>query len=117
MISQINCGTDLNKVYIENTQQTTLAIIMRDIITSEPFFYVTSTDETEIYYKIYGQFKSHEWNIKNGDEIVASCTKSVEDSLRCSYVIEISSEMDYVVVVMIALAIDEYYRQESAKQK
>ena len=72
-------------------------------------FYIKSVNEMDIYYTIEGTFWKHEFIVRDTDG--ACVAKSGQQLISCgyhSYGMEISQGIDYVVISMIMIAIDQY---------
>eukprot|EP01083_Nonionella_stella_P025433 70038_1 len=99
--------------HLKNGQQQTLAIITRDTSFGTQNFYVKSPDERTIYYTINGTFYNHQFVVRNRfGYIVGKSSRQITNSGYHSYGVQMCTGFDYVLMVMIMAAIDEYEEQQ-----
>lgn len=108
VIARIDCCTE--RFIIENVEHQRIANVVR----AKSNFYVTSPEDTEneIYFKINGKFnKWKRWNI---DDRVRT---SLHPQSHHNYSIKIAKNMNYLMVVLIAVSIDEQIRHQKARKR
>ena len=103
------------KFNLQNAANQTIAIITRDMSWSRTStFFVMSPDQSAIYYTIEGVFWNHEFVVRNASGfIVGKSSRYYTGSGYRSYGVEVCKGFDYVLMVMIMAAVDEYKEQHS----
>eukprot|EP01083_Nonionella_stella_P194661 717848_1 len=100
------------KFHLQNAKNQTVAVITRDrsfSTLSTINIYVKSPNEQRIYYTVNGTFYDHRFVIRNRTgQIVGKSSRQLTNSGFHSYGVELCKGIDYVLMVLIMAAIDEY---------
>ncbi len=105
---------EMKKWNIKNAKGHTMAILDWDtpnipIAKSKCRFYVRSPNTMKTYYTIQGTFWEHKFMIRDGDNvaIAKSCRQMISSGYH-RYGIELAKGIDYAVISMIMIAIDQF---------
>mmetsp|Transcript_43681 Transcript_43681/g.72145 ORF Transcript_43681/g.72145 Transcript_43681/m.72145 type:complete len:212 (-) Transcript_43681:126-761(-) len=104
------------KFELQNPQKQCMAVITRDFEFGKVSVSVKSPDETRLYYTANGTFWEHRFVVRNRNgQIVGKSSRQMTNSGLHSYGVQMCRGFDYLLMVLLMAAVDEYEDQEKNK--